>query len=89
MLTNKQKTKKFLERYSSAARLRLEMEILKEIYQFYTFYLKIVCPCDGRVTIFTYRCYIPNLVKTGSVVHEMKTLPDDAKNDDGRQPIAI
>ena len=79
LLTNRLSTKKFLERYSSAGRLRLEMEILKEIYQFHTFYLKIVSPCDWRVTIFTYRCYIPNLVKTRSVVHEMKTLPDDAK----------
>ena len=36
-------------------------------------------PCGGGVTKFTYRCYIPNLVKTGSVVLEKKTLPDDAK----------
>ena len=29
------------------------MEILKEIYQFYTFYLKIVSPCGGGVMKFT------------------------------------
>ena len=39
-----------------------------------------------------YRCYTPNLVKTGLVVLEKKMLTHDARltaDDDGRQPIAL
>ena len=42
--------------------------------------------------LFSYRCYIPNLAKTGPVVHEKKTSMHDARRTtrgNGRHPITI
>ena len=60
---------------------RLDLEYQWRIYQFYTFHLKIMSPCGGRVMtiLFPLQVLHTNLVQTDPAVLEKKTLPDDAK----------
>ena len=77
---------------------RIEKKIFFKIHQFDTFNPKISSRLGGGswnlqfLVSLPYRCYIPNLVKIGSVVLQKKMLMDDGwltMDNHGRQPIAI